>query len=34
MRIGINGSALLMGKPSLEALAEHASQVAAAGFAS
>jgi F420-dependent oxidoreductase-like protein len=34
MRIGINGSALLMQKPSLEALAEHASEAAAAGFAS
>jgi F420-dependent oxidoreductase-like protein len=34
MRIGINGSSLLMGTPSLEALAEHASEAAAAGFAS
>lgn len=34
MRIGINGSGLLAQKPSLEALAEHASQAAAEGFAS
>jgi F420-dependent oxidoreductase-like protein len=34
MRIGINGSGLLTSTPSLEVLAEHASQAAADGFAS
>jgi F420-dependent oxidoreductase-like protein len=34
MRIGINGSGLLRNKPSLEAVAEHASQAADEGFAS
>ncbi len=34
MRIGINGSALLQLRPSLEAIADHARQVAEDGFAS